>query len=579
MNKPTNLLFITGAGASKSLIKNSENFNPRYKDSTSLPTGDKLIERIVTYKTKSTAYLIAISCWSYAKLEMPKGHKDTFFRFADAIVDILNNPTLENLRKDIKYLTERKNPLDLLIKQTDRFKKLGRETSTKQDIILDNVLLRLLFVLSYDNDIIQQIDITLIDIWLKEIYDFIKSYCYYFLPQYYDIQLSIRLSNTTVNSSSLYNQLNTKLSKLNDRIIEKITNNNQVTHKNIGKIIYKCQNNELTYLKTSLQHLQHCLISSEIVDLYKPCSIDYFMVNITQIAAFEFDDIKNDKQLISERKEIIHRYVKFIIGDILMSSSEFVHYNLESSNYIKRIVWLLLEKSHFYNTSLQKYLHNNAKIITFNYDNSLQNHIFNIFPPDIAYNFATNNITHVYGQLFLKDTDDNGINMCTQLWSALFCNKDNNYEVPVVERFEYNRMNNPNYGKRKISDLFQQIENSIKWIGEEKLDKLTEERSVMQKQIKDSDEIYFLGFGFDTNNLYQLGIIDKMENLESELKDKKTKTKLLISGGNAKIVNRLKKIFNISEISIIDSVWYLQDEKWEIQISSKFLPDALMYDL
>ena len=61
-------------------------------------------------------------------------------------------------------------------------------------------------------------------------------------------------------------------------------------------------------------------------------------------------------------------------------------------------------------------------------------------------------------------------------------------------------------------------------------------------------DIYFLGFGFDLNNLYQIGLIDKNNN--SQIKSDR-KRKFYVSGGNAKIINTIKTVFELEEQQVI----------------------------
>ena len=178
------------------------------------------------------------------------------------------------------------------------------------------------------------------------------------------------------------------------------------------------------------------------------------------------------------------------------------------------------------------------------------------------------------------------------------------------------------------------MQESIKWIGEGKKKELEDKRKEYHKLFKDADEIYFLGFGFDINNLYQLGILDKNGELEQDLKEDQLtkKKKIFISGGNAKIITLLKEKFDIenesstilgesieatnskfdienesititgqstseskskfdienaSKIKWVTSraksknigIYRLQNDKYDIRVSPQYLPDALDEDL
>ncbi len=101
----------------------------------------------------------------------------------------------------------------------------------------------------------------------------------------------------------------------------------------------------------------------------------------------------------------------------------------------------------------------------------------------------------------------------------------------------------------------------------------------MQKEIIKADEVYFLGFGFDINNLYQLGVINTQNKLEYNLQNKEKRTKILISGGNARIINLIREIFEINDFCLINDVYNFKNEIYDIYISPKFLPDALINDL
>ena len=126
----------------------------------------------------------------------------------------------------------------------------------------------------------------------------------------------------------------------------------------------------------------------------------------------------------------------------------------------------------------------------------------------------------------------------------------------------------------------KQISEKIKWIGENK-EEANSSREKFQNSFMKANEIYFLGFGFDINNLYNLGLVNKEYRLEPNIfADGQTRT-IYVSGGNAKIISLLKNIFSLIEQDVVDNVYHLKNPllKLNIYVSKKHLPKALETDL
>ncbi len=320
----------------------------------------------------------------------------------------------------------------------------------------------------------------------------------------------------------------------------------------------------ITEDNTPIKNMKGCYISASVVNHYKPYSIDYFMMNLKSIAPYEFIDSILEEDI----RKNIHIYTKYIIADILMGTLKYVYHGRNEDSYLKRLLWRLLEYSHFYGMTLEEFLCDSVKIINFNYELSLILMLLDHLSLKSVNTFLDKKLLYgVYGGLLIENKiNTRGHENKTKymfdqhdIWHALF-------------------NINPRDGYPLYQNL-QQINERITWIGEDKDNEL-KLRPDLQQAFIDADEIYFLGFGFDGNNLYNLGIIDKNHKLEENLKTNLANKKILISGGNAKIISTVKNVFGISDQTIINKLFHLKNnEDLNIYISQDYLPNALIYDL
>lgn len=333
-------------------------------------------------------------------------------------------------------------------------------------------------------------------------------------------------------------------------------------------------------LETQINQMRQCYIASSVVRHYQPFSIDYFMMNIKQVASYEFSDIVNDDNEIIARIDNLHQYTKLIIADILMGHVSYAYKARDDNNYLRHMIWKFLEAAHFTCKTLEDYILSSVEVINFNYELSFLMMLYDFLPSSVVNEFAKkeHGLTHVYGNIYLDDTSNNSkqsIYMCGEhaIWNSLF-------KIDVGKGNKISAGNFPNQKEIYCNNLLKQISENIKWIGENKNEE-NSSREKFQNSFAKANEIYILGFGFDVNNLYNLGLINKAYKLEDNIfADDRAKT-IYISGGNAKIISTLKNIFSIVEQDVVDNVYHLKNPslKLNIYVSKKHLPEALETDL
>ncbi|MFZ9470102.1 MAG: hypothetical protein ACO26G_03515 [Rickettsiales bacterium] len=323
-------------------------------------------------------------------------------------------------------------------------------------------------------------------------------------------------------------------------------------------------------------------------------------MNIEQVAHYEFYSTKNENNNLeklnpnetSERKKYLHRYAKLIIANILFPSSLYSSYMARyHDNYFKKLWWKFLQDALFHykqewnNECFEKYLHENVKIITFNYDNSFENIFWeNSEITDNSKNFIKNNLKHVYGQIFLKLGKNDQINLTENcLWKGIFSVliiKENKEEKEVMKLYLSTKE-----GSKEICEIantFEQLDENIKWIGQDESQEITKDRKSYYRWLIEANEIYILGFGFDENNLYRIGLINEFGNLEKDIFLDKEK-KIFISGVNAKIINQIRNLlissgFKFNFSNICKNVFEITFDKNVITLSENYLPEVLNKD-
>lgn len=346
-------------------------------------------------------------------------------------------------------------------------------------------------------------------------------------------------------------------------------------------------------LDKSLDHLKGCFIVANIIEYYKPYSIDYFMMNIEQVAHYEFYSTKNENNNLeklnpseaSKRKKYLHIYAKLIIANILFPSSLYHSFVARyHDNYFKKLWWKFLQDALFHykqkwnNECFEEYLHENVKIITFNYDNSFENIFWeNSEITDNSKKFIKNNLKHVYGQIFLKLGKNDQINLTENcLWKGLF-----SFINEGVMRLYLPKKDSPKE-ICEVDNIFEELDENIKWIGQEESPEITKDRESYYRWLIEANEIYILGFGFDENNLYRIGLINEFGNLEKDIFLDKEK-KIFISGVNAKIINQIRNLlissgFKFNFSNICKNVFEITFDKNVITLSENYLPEVLNKD-
>lgn len=305
----------------------------------------------------------------------------------------------------------------------------------------------------------------------------------------------------------------------------------------------------------NIDHLKQIFLSSKIVGHYKPQSIDYFMLNLDFFAPYELWDRNGeeykemDESAKAARKKVIQKHTKFIISNILIDAATANYYLADSrgNDYINKMIWIINRAAHFYDESPSLFLKERVKIITFNYESMFQLQLFNRLSADNSKSLW-GNATSVYGQICLKDNKGNSIYTAIEdsLWQSIFLSEGDDYFIRTPNGLDWS-------GKYSTyKDIFGQLSDSMKWIGEcssaEEEKKKEEAQNDMIKKFDDATDIYFLGFGFDINNLYQIGLIDKSSK---SLINNNRRRKFYVTGGDAKILNTIKTIFELEEQQVI----------------------------
>jgi hypothetical protein len=173
------------------------------------------------------------------------------------------------------------------------------------------------------------------------------------------------------------------------------------------------------------------------------------------------------------------------------------------------------------------------------------------------------------------------------LWNSIFLSEGDDYFIKAPD---------VNFKTKYFicKNIFEQLSSSMKWIGEcsSELEKKEKEkdREEMLNNFNWATDVYFLGFGFDLNNLYQIGLINKKN--EPQISDVGQK-KFYVSGGNAKIINIIKTIFGCDnqevittsrlsnvdnekpQIQLTNHLYRIRSKNIEFIISDKLLPEAL----
>ena len=173
-------------------------------------------------------------------------------------------------------------------------------------------------------------------------------------------------------------------------------------------------------------------------------------------------------------------------------------------------------KQKWNNECFEKYLHENVKIITFNYDNSFENIFWeNSEITDNSKNFIKNNLKHVYGQIFLKLGKNDQINLTENcLWKGIFSVlivEENKEEKEIMNLYLSKE------GSKEICEIvntIEQLDENIKWIGQEESQEITKDRKSYYRWLIEAQIVNF--FKIDKSvasrhikNIFKDGEVDK----------------------------------------------------------------------
>jgi hypothetical protein len=211
-------------------------------------------------------------------------------------------------------------------------------------------------------------------------------------------------------------------------------------------------------------------LANELIN-HKPSSIDFFLTQIT-----------GDRELTSE--------AKFFIANEILKHEDINHFNQKRSWFydLKEAILYNVRSSDDLTTSLS-----NLKIITFNYDVSLDFFLYSqlsnskkYFDKSVHPKLLADSICHVYGQLGRFS------------WQT----PPNNERVDV-------------YGLSKDPHMYYQLaeawNSNILVIGEKEIN--NEQHVILARNwLEKSEALYLLGYGFHESNNNLLQLFDKSSN-------------------------------------------------------------------
>jgi hypothetical protein len=283
-------------------------------------------------------------------------------------------------------------------------------------------------------------------------------------------------------------------------------------------------------------------VASYLTSKYLPISIDYFANNLDFYAAREINELININNLGLEKEKIItmiHKYLKAIICELLFERQKNtinIALNNTEHNYIRQIIWSLSLEANRYNQDVKQYIENNLDVITFNYDNTtdilLQKYQELAINPisggdlkDVALDPKKINILHVYSHLSCSG-DDTYDSKEFNIARAFLEEKPDNFKAMLdhANRYIFWIRN------QKEMDGKQESKNNTK--------------SLSQKLINEAQNIYFLGFGFDENNLINIGFESTAFFNEGNNNGSLPKKRVFVSKTTGKINEILMKIIN-----------------------------------
>lgn len=268
--------------------------------------------------------------------------------------------------------------------------------------------------------------------------------------------------------------------------------------------------NKKQEIEDILYYFQKIYYASALFNNYYPYEIDHFMENLDVLVNDEFSRVKfeGNNDNIAEEVRI---YINLIIHSILHQEKHSIGDFLKKDNYIKRLTWSISKEAGFLTQKLIDYFKDNVKIIDFNIDN----HFETLIP------------------LYLNIPSSEVLNKMTKIYSELDHKRNNDkFNISAIGITEFLKLSN----KEKEGFLRERYNFMPPYIPN---------RKVLAKDFLEADEIIFLGFNFDFNELYKLGLITLEKLLEDSIKNKTKRTYISVIGGDEKEVNIFKNLLKI----------------------------------
>lgn len=170
--------------------------------------------------------------------------------------------------------------------------------------------------------------------------------------------------------------------------------------------------------------------------------------------------------------------------------------NSTEQNYLRHIIWTLTLEANKCGTPPKKYIEENLDIITFNYD---------VTADVLLKKYHEFNVISINEEI-IADTGALDLNVIKIVHVYSYLGANGKVEPANIEKiFDLTRIIMDPVKEISIEEHIKQCDKYIFWIRHESqgIDKLKE---LSQQLITDADNIYFLGFGFDKNNMINIGL-------------------------------------------------------------------------
>lgn len=297
-------------------------------------------------------------------------------------------------------------------------------------------------------------------------------------------------------------------------------------------------------------HLKYLYVAGYLLKKYNPLSIDYFANNLQFFASYEIEILKKSRYKNEKSFDIVtilHKYLKLIIFESLSEKQKStINYasNHAGYNYIRHIIWNMTLEANRVDKNLdpKEYIEKNLDIITFNYDitteyllnyyNAIESQSFAEIKSDIQMNNNKVNIIHVYSHLYA------GMNEVNKIINQSSVHEINN-TFNIIDLI----FTNPD----KIDELLEKCDYYINWIRANHDGENLYLTNKCMDLLKNANNIYFLGFGFDKNNLKQIGFTKDNQTLNEK--------RYFVSRGDGKVISILENIlYNKQTVSTYDGL-------------------------